>query len=171
MLRLLPTKHHAALPLPDPLTVQLQEEDQDHRRGRDAGLDAEGARRAQLQHPRYLDVRGHEAGPVAARGDPGADFAGALGVAVEQVGVDGRGDDHDADALHAGEDGEHHVVPQVLQPQPDDDEGDGKEYRGWVGDDEARLRVDATAVAASVPVCEAVVEPMSGEPADQNTCV
>lgn len=78
-------------------------------------MDAKDLCRAQLGDPLDLNVRCHEAGPIAAGRDPRADLARAFGVAVEEVGVDGRCDDHDAEALQPCEDGEYHVVPPVLE--------------------------------------------------------
>ena len=115
------SEHHAALPRANPLAVNLQEQNEENGGSGDACLNTEGLLCAEARHPRDLDVRGHETGPVSGGSDPGRDLAGALGVAVEQVGVDGGGDDHDADTLQRREHRQHHVVPQVAQPEAQDD--------------------------------------------------
>jgi len=115
-------KRHRTLQLPDSFAVHLQEHD--HRDGSksDGSLDAKDLCRAQLGDPLDLNVRCHEAGPVAAGRDPCADLTWAFWVAVEQVGVDGRCDDHDAEALQTCEDGEDHIVPPVLEWETEDEQ-------------------------------------------------
>ena len=110
-------EHHAPLLLPDTLAGAAQKQKNQHRGDRDTSLSTESHRRPRFRHPFDLNIRRHEAGPVPAGRSPKHHFAGSLGVAVEQVGVDGCSHDHDADALHATEDGEDHVVPAMLKSE------------------------------------------------------
>ena len=93
------------LPLSDATTVKLQEDDDKHRRKRDSRLNAQNLSGAGLFNPLELNIRCHESTPDPTDGHPGADLAGLGRVAIEQVGVDGGGDDHDAETLARGEDG------------------------------------------------------------------
>lgn len=108
-------KGHRALPLPDAFPVLLQKDYQCNGGERDSGLFPKNLRWPELPNPLKLNIRRHETGPVATGRDPRADLPRAFGVAVEQVGIDGRCDDHDAEALHRRENGEDHVVPLVLE--------------------------------------------------------
>lgn len=132
-------------------------------------MDTERCGGAIAGDPRELDVGCHEAGPVAAGGDPGGDLAGAFGVAVEEVSVDGGGDDHDADALEGSEDGEDHVVPMLLESLTDDREADHEEDGGWVCDVQTGFGIDTAVVTSCVEVSECIVQPVACEPTDEDT--
>ncbi len=114
-------KGHRALPLPNAFPVLLQKDNQCNGGERDSGLDTKDLCRTELPNPLELNIRRHEPSPVAASRDPRTDLPRAFGIAVEEVGVDGRCDDHDAEALHRRKDGENHVVPLVLECETEDE--------------------------------------------------
>lgn len=58
-------------------------------------------------------------------------------------------------------------MPEVLQGEAEDDEGDGHESCGWIYDCEAGFGLDAAVVAGHVEAAEEVVEPVPGELADE----
>lgn len=163
------SKHHTALPPPDALPIQLQEHDQGKGSERDGGLDAQRPRRAEPLHPFDLDIGRHEARPVAARRDPRADLARSLRVAVQQIGVDGRGDHHDAEALRGREDGNHHVVPLALEREAQDDEAQAEDERGRVRDDQPGFRVETAGMTPRVEAADHVVQEVPGQPSQQHS--
>jgi len=111
------TEYHAPLLMPNTFASEAQKQENKHRSNRDAGLSTESDRRPRLCYPLDLDVRRHKAGPISAGTHPSTYFARSLGVAVEQVGIDGCRHDHDANALYAAEDGKDHVVPAMLESE------------------------------------------------------
>jgi hypothetical protein len=56
----------------------------------------------------------------------------------------------------------------VLKAETDDNEADGEEHGGGVGDDETGFGVNAAVVPGSVELSAEIVQPVAGEPADEN---
>ncbi len=160
-------KHHAALPLAELLPVQLQDDQNNDRRSCNASLRAEGYGGTRIRNPLDLDECRHKTGPISACRDPRTDFSGAFRIAIEQICVDSCSNDHDSDRLHGGEDRENHVMPSMLEGEPNDDDSNEEERCCWICDDEASLRVDMSVVPTSIQTTNGVVQPVTGEPTDQ----
>lgn len=156
---------HLALPLPKPFPVNLQEHDEENGREGNGGLNTKDFCWPKLTHPFELDIRGHEPGPIPAGRNPRADLARAFGVAIQQICVDSRGDDHHAEALHRCDNGENHVMPVVLERQAENYQTEPENEGGWVGNDESSLGVKTSAVLPHVVTTYCIVEEVPSKPA------
>ena len=165
-----PFKSLPLLPLPNSSAIDLQKHNNSTRRKRNSSLNPQHLRGPNLLHPRQLDIRRHKPSPDPPHRHPSTHLAGIIGVAVQQVRVHGRGADHDPAALHGRKDGQNHVMPVSLNPQPDDDETYDHDDGGGVGDGQARFGQDAPTVPLGVEIAEGVVHPVADEPADCYAC-
>lgn len=147
----------------------MQHRDKDDGCESDACLSAECLGWSAATHPVYLDVCRHEARPVSASCYPGTYFARAFWVAVKEVGVDGGGDDHDANALHSCKDSNGHVVPLVLKSESEENETNTENKCGGVENNKACFWVETAVVMFGVIAADGVVEEVTGEPANNDT--
>lgn len=149
-------------PNPQPLTPDLQDNNEDKRPRANGRLDSKALRRAHLLRPLDLEVTNNEPPRHPRPIQPRGDLAGSVGVGVEEVGGDGGGGDHDAEDVETPAEGGDHVVVFVLEGEAEEDEAGDEEGGGDPEGPEARFGLETGAVAALVECADGVVEVVAG---------
>lgn len=165
----LSSERHLPLPLPQPLSVQLKENHEEDRGKRDGSLNPKSLRKTDSRHPVDLNIRCHEPSPVPTRSDPCADFAGSLGVAVEEVRIDCCSDDHDAHTLRRCEHCNHHIMPVLFKGETENYQTHAEDKGSWICDDQTGLRIQTARMSVHVVSAHGIVEEVASEPANQDT--
>jgi len=149
-------------PNPQPLTPDLQDNNEDKRPRANGRLDSKALRRAHLLRPFDLEIADDEASRDPCPVQPRGYLAGSVGVGVEEVGGDGGGGDHDAEDVETPAEGGDHVVVFVLEGEAEEDEAGDEEGGGDPEGPEARFGLETGAVAALVEGANCVVEIVAG---------
>ena len=109
--------------------------------------------RAHRSRPWNFFIRDDEATKGSTEVDPSGNFTGSLRICVQEVGVDSGGADNDPvyeqTPSHCG----HHVVPCILEREPEKDYAENHDWRCEPDGDEARFGFEMAVVALHVIFC------------------
>lgn len=123
-----PSLKHRSLPVSNPLRPELKDEDKRPGGNGDSSLNPKSLHQAVRGDPWKLDVSGHKSTHRSGEGNPSSYLTRSFWVRIEEVRIDGGGDDHIPGDLRRPENGDAHVMPGVLQRDCDHDEPKNQQW-------------------------------------------
>lgn len=153
-------------PLPESPAPNLENENQQERRGANPRLRCKAPCRPFISRPLDIEIANYEATSGAAEVNPRRHLARRLWISIEQIRIDTHTAPHDAEAIEAKAQAGKHVMPSVFKGEAKEEEACDYEGGGEVENVEACFGVEGAGVATGGEGGEGVVDVVARELAE-----